>query len=442
LPSKHGGLAQLARALAWHARGHRFDSDILHIFEPSKLTLGGFFLITPMHHINTQATHNKELPRHFYLLDTVRGFAALSIVIWHWQHFYLVDTNTPDNFISSRQPFFHVLYLFYTNGAFAVDFFFSLSGFIFFYLYKEKITKKEISFKRFSILRFSRLYPLHFVTLIAVLILQLFIFKSVGRYIIYPDNDFYNFILNLFFIQSWGIETGNSFNSPSWSVSVEILLYGLFFGISYLKLNNRYVISILIILAVCLQTLYSPISRGIMSFFEGGVIYYLYLAINQKNRLKHGVYLTGCLALMLTIAIIVNVYFNNIIYQGLQTLATQHLHIAAGKVTKLISVFNHLGLKLVYFPLVILYLALLETAKGPIAKNIAFIGSISFSSYLIHFPLQLLVILFCNKFHVDLPTFADSPFSLVAFFAVLIGISVCSFNYFELPVQNYIRRKF
>ena len=27
---KTGGLAQLARALAWHARGHRFDSDILH----------------------------------------------------------------------------------------------------------------------------------------------------------------------------------------------------------------------------------------------------------------------------------------------------------------------------------------------------------------------------------------------------------------------------
>jgi hypothetical protein len=27
---RKGGLAQLARALAWHARGHRFDSDILH----------------------------------------------------------------------------------------------------------------------------------------------------------------------------------------------------------------------------------------------------------------------------------------------------------------------------------------------------------------------------------------------------------------------------
>ena len=28
--SPNGGLAQLARALAWHARGHRFDPDILH----------------------------------------------------------------------------------------------------------------------------------------------------------------------------------------------------------------------------------------------------------------------------------------------------------------------------------------------------------------------------------------------------------------------------
>ena len=30
LQNYDGGLAQLARALAWHARGHRFDPDILH----------------------------------------------------------------------------------------------------------------------------------------------------------------------------------------------------------------------------------------------------------------------------------------------------------------------------------------------------------------------------------------------------------------------------
>ena len=29
-----GGIAQLARALAWHARGHRFESDYLHLKFP------------------------------------------------------------------------------------------------------------------------------------------------------------------------------------------------------------------------------------------------------------------------------------------------------------------------------------------------------------------------------------------------------------------------
>ena len=33
LPIKKGGLAQLARASALHAEGHRFDSDILHFFK-------------------------------------------------------------------------------------------------------------------------------------------------------------------------------------------------------------------------------------------------------------------------------------------------------------------------------------------------------------------------------------------------------------------------
>ena len=42
-----GGLAQLARAPALHAGGHRFDSDILHKFNlvPSKRKQMVFFII-------------------------------------------------------------------------------------------------------------------------------------------------------------------------------------------------------------------------------------------------------------------------------------------------------------------------------------------------------------------------------------------------------------
>ena len=38
----YGGLAQLARALAWHARGHEFESRILHAF-PSAASAAEIF---------------------------------------------------------------------------------------------------------------------------------------------------------------------------------------------------------------------------------------------------------------------------------------------------------------------------------------------------------------------------------------------------------------
>ena len=51
-----GGIAQLARALAWHARGHRFESDYLHEMNPQTLCLKGvadflFVLSLPKAHI-------------------------------------------------------------------------------------------------------------------------------------------------------------------------------------------------------------------------------------------------------------------------------------------------------------------------------------------------------------------------------------------------------
>jgi hypothetical protein len=43
-----GGIAQLARALAWHARGHRFESDYLHFKNPELVDfkrVRDFFLV-------------------------------------------------------------------------------------------------------------------------------------------------------------------------------------------------------------------------------------------------------------------------------------------------------------------------------------------------------------------------------------------------------------
>ena len=45
--AKRGALAQLARALAWHARGHRFDSVMLH--NPAQRR--GFFIKEGSHYV-------------------------------------------------------------------------------------------------------------------------------------------------------------------------------------------------------------------------------------------------------------------------------------------------------------------------------------------------------------------------------------------------------
>ena len=89
--------------------------------------------------------------------------------------------------------------------------------------------------------RLSRLNPLHLVNLVLVAGLQWQKMRSQGGYFVDHLNDAYHFALNLFFATAWGFEEGFSFNAPIWSVSIEVLLYGLFFCMArLLHLCARY----------------------------------------------------------------------------------------------------------------------------------------------------------------------------------------------------------
>ena len=118
--------------------------------------------------MNSNNTGSERL----HALDALRGAAALAVVFWHWQHFGAMGP-VEQSLERNLQPQYEVFRIFYDHGWLAVDLFFSLSGFIFFWLYSQTISQHRIGPTRFFILRFSRLYPLHIATLLFVTIAQI-----------------------------------------------------------------------------------------------------------------------------------------------------------------------------------------------------------------------------------------------------------------------------
>ena len=64
-------------------------------------------------------------------------------------------------------------------------------------------TKKNTTGIQFFVNRFSRLYPLHFATLILVTLLQLTNHVFIGSHQIIGNNDAFRFILHILFISGY-----------------------------------------------------------------------------------------------------------------------------------------------------------------------------------------------------------------------------------------------
>jgi peptidoglycan/LPS O-acetylase OafA/YrhL len=379
---------------------------------------------------------NHSIPNHFYSLDVLRGLAALAVVLFHWRHsFYTGTTNT--GFVATTQPFYATLYFFYEEGQKAVELFFTLSGFIFFWLYAKKVNERRIAFFPFIFLRLSRLYPLHFVTLLTVLVLQLVYYSSFSSYFVYAQNDPYHFVLQLFFASNWGFQEGFSFNGPVWSVSVEILLYVAFFLICWLKKDKLPVLFILTMgsYLVFYYKGYQP-AQGLFSFFVGGLTYNVFrLKFNTIVLGRWGNILVGIasIAWMGTVLEVHTHYFSQQYVRLLDQLSIhpRYFFLFERGVPLFVGGF--------LFPLTILALVILETRRGTLGKRLAFVGDISYSSYLWHFPLQLTFVLLANAWGYSRAVF-ESPVVLLLFFAVLIVMSGLSHRYFEMPMQRKLRR--
>lgn len=361
-------------------------------------------------------------PSRFHSLDALRGVAALSVVCFHWPNMFYEGTTQRAGFDPALLPLYPVLRLFYDSGHLAVDLFFGLSGFIFFWLYAERVARKDVSAGRFFMLRFSRLYPLHAATLLLVLVAQVLYFHERGDYFVWGHIDLRHFVLHVFMSASVGLEQGLSFNGPVWSISIEAVLYALFFVVCAVRLHKPWILALLSLAGFfALWRLYPPIGRGVGSFFLGGCVYYAYLRIVAGRWHAEATWICLALAALSWGAALWFTYF------PLPDTAPTLLQRVAWR----FPVF-------VLFPLTILALALVETQRGSLGERLSFLGDISYSSYMLHFPLQLVVTLLFVQLGWGTGAFA-SPFGLLAFFGLLLACSWASYHYLEMPAQDYLR---
>jgi peptidoglycan/LPS O-acetylase OafA/YrhL len=382
---------------------------------------------------NAPPLHPREA--RFYELDILRGLAAITVVFFHYKHFLLISNTA--GFDYGHMPFSAFLMPFYIYGQFFVELFFAISGYVFFWLYARPIEAGRTDAWSFFVARFARLYPLYIVTLLIVAMLQVAYRVRTGADFIYRQDTLANFGLNLLMIQQWIPYAVQSFNGPAWSISVEVFLYALFFGLCVFRLSSLKVLAALFLAGAVVRLMSDPsvdFLRGVPSFFQGGLVYYAVQAVRRheawRRRLAWG------LAVILPLLWGLSYLFgfrpaNGLIGPDLPAM-----------------IFNVPAFLYVVLPLTLLAIGLMQDhwrAKWLSRDNlhkVSWIGDISYSVYLLHFPLQLgLMLVLARLPFAQRAVIFSSPLMLLAFMALTAGLGWLSFRYFEMPMRRYLTRR-
>jgi peptidoglycan/LPS O-acetylase OafA/YrhL len=339
-------------------------------------------------------------------LEALRFVAAFAVLIWHYQHFaYVADK--PVDFVTARQPFYDVLSPFYEAGEYGVWVFWCISGFIFFWKYREAISDSAIGGWTFFVFRLSRLYPLHVVTLVAVALLQPIYLGQRGFFFVYLNNDIQHLILQLFMASDWGLLRSNSFNGPIWSISVEVLVYAIFF-LSLRFVTRSPLLNVVVVLG-CMN-IDMQVCSCLAFFYAGGLAAIGRRAILQSRFRMSLEAAAWCVATAVPASIWLF---------GLKSAIVPWIFLLS------------------YTPVLLFCLSGQLTLSMPTEKLVQAAGNMTYSSYLLHFPIQLIIAVGYSIARAPIP-FYDGWFFL-AYIGVTLLASYLTYRYFEAPAQALIR---
>ncbi|MGZ5875737.1 MAG: acyltransferase family protein [Bradyrhizobium sp.] len=344
-------------------------------------------------------------------LEALRFLTAFAILVFHYRHFAFVADKAV-GIVKERLPLYGILHAFHDSGVFGVWIFWCISGFIFFWKYRDPIAERSVGGWKFFVLRFSRLYPLHLVTLLFVALLQPVYFGMHGYFFVYQANDLPHFAAQLFMASDWGIVQGYSFDGPIWSISVEVLVYFLFFLM--LLVTRSWLLNVAVV-AACLSVAFliasSQITNCLALFYIGGLAAMARRAV-ASSRFRPAIESLAWLVVVLAPPLVVS--------------------LARDQLDQL-----DFPLLLTYTPVLLFCLSREIAVPASVQKVVEAAGNMTYSSYLLHFPIQLMIVIGFTIAGSAIPIY-DVRF-FVIYLATILLASYPTYRYFEAPAQNLVR---
>lgn len=332
----------------------------------------------------------------------LRGIAAICVVYGHYSAVFGRDVAGHDFFID--------------RGYLGVDFFFLLSGFILTTVYAKTFAGGVTShlWGQFIVRRLARIYPLHLVTLLAVVVLLRF---KV------PATDFGIFGLNLGLVQAWGVTDRFLFNAPSWSISCEFAAY-LLFPFLMVRLQRKFAWLLMLVAALCAYGALWKLGGGSLDLDAIGRDHAMLRVVaafpigmvlahaSQRVKLER----VGSMDMIQGVALI---GFFAAIWAGLPDI---------------VLVLPLAAILFVTVP----QSGFLSKMLGD--KRLNLLGELSYGIYLIQWPLMLLMYNLRPKLEPFVQGAMLEIVALTIYLVLLMALSFASFHWFEKPIMRWARR--
>ncbi len=366
-------------------------------------------------------------------LTGLRCFAAINIVLFHFSNPQWFNFNfyfpTPFPGHSVHVPL--LLAPVVNAGFISVSYFILLSGFVLGYNYNERARNGELDRKRFWEARFTRIYPIYFLSLL------LSIGTLGSEYRTHTHAMFWTgVVLTPLLLQGWVPAVATFLNTPAWTMSAEAFYYVIFPWLARWKKPVRV----------------GPYIAKLAGVWVLGLIPgALYIAFNpdgiaHPDRWSYGPWLW---ALKYTpyahiFSFIFGVMLANLdamiprasrvrLWLGLIGFGGLYGILSLGSLVPYAII--HDGLLMPLFAFIILGLA----GDNPLAhalgvRPLVFVGEASYCLYLLHFNLWNLI----HSSHV-LEALGLSRFDPWLSYVLLIALSLVALYFIEKPAQRKLR---